>query len=348
MEPCRIDIVTFALDGVRFALPRRDVIEIMPVERARWSRLARMAENGTLGPTGLPLLHLSARLGIAPEAPPAASALMLVGGEGRPRGVVLIDAEPFIATADCLPIAASHADAVEPQAGLIAGTARLPDGLRAILLRIPTGIADERLRTAAEGEPADCHLLVRLAEGHELCVAPVSALRGTDRPCRLLVEAAEGESLAVEAVEGPAPAGRMETIAGIVRLVTPGGIYRVLGAREESRPADRRTPSRPRLLIVAPQPEERPRLRALARELGYGVSLADDPRAVGLARRRFDVVLIDLDGFGDIAAPIGEARLIGLARGAAGRPVPGFDMVVQPDDEVALLAALLPRQSRAA
>jgi hypothetical protein len=143
------DVLVFALDGMRFALPAAGVVEQLAVDGERLRRLARLAESGVLGASGLPLLRLSSRLGIAAPDHPRTGALLLVGEAGRVRGTVLLDAEPVAAAAELRAMPATIPEAPARQAALIAGIAVLPAGERAILLHIPTGI----LRASAPEVP---------------------------------------------------------------------------------------------------------------------------------------------------------------------------------------------------
>lgn len=166
------DVLVFALDGMRFALPVAGVVERLTVEGERLRRLARLAETGVLGASGLPLLRLSTRLGVAAPAQLHTGALLLVGEAGRVRGTVLLDAEPVPAKAELRPMPASVPDAPERQAALVAGIAVLPAGERAILLHVPTGIE----RAAAPEAPPPAR--------RTLVVAPAGA--GRDRLRTLL------------------------------------------------------------------------------------------------------------------------------------------------------------------
>ncbi|MCK0196551.1 chemotaxis protein CheW [Ancylobacter sp. 6x-1] len=268
MKNNRTEVLVFALDGMRFALPYENVVELLPVDGERWHSLAVMAEAGTLKGTGLALLRLSARLGLvrpgqARREAPRAGALLLIGQGGRVRGTVLLDAEPILETAEVLPIPAAVATAHMPAGEMIAGMAVLPGGTRAILLDLPIGIAATRTR-------------------------PAEKLRA---------------------------------------------------------------------LVVAPSGEACERQGLALRELGYEVSLADDPRAPTLSGRRYDIVLVDLDAYGaaldrlcgasrDIA-PADRPRLIGIARRAGAVVPPGFDAVLVAGDTRGLVRALL-RGTRAA
>lgn len=159
------DVLVFALDGMRFALPLDGVVERLAVDGERLRRLARLAETGVLGASGLPLLRLASRLGVAAPENPRTGALLLVGEAGRVRGTVLLDAEPIAATAELRAMPSSVPEAPARQAALIAGIAVLPAGERAILLHIPTGILRESAPELPERGP------------RALIVAPAGAAR---------------------------------------------------------------------------------------------------------------------------------------------------------------------------
>lgn len=163
MSRALTDVLVFALDGMRFALPVAGVVERLSVDSERLRRLARLAEGGVLGASGLPLLRLSTRLGIAAPDPLRTGALLLVGEAGRVRGTVLLDAEPVAAQAELRPIPASVPEAPERQAALVAGIALLPTGERAILLQIPIGIVRESVPEVPEQAPRA--LVVAPADG---------------------------------------------------------------------------------------------------------------------------------------------------------------------------------------
>lgn len=134
------DVLVFVLDGMRFALPADLVAERMSVSGERWRRLQRMAETGVLGASGLPLLRLATRLGIAVPASCPSGVLLLVGEGGRVRGTVLVDAEAVRMQAELHPMPESVPETPARQAALVAGIADLSNGERAILLQVPTGI----------------------------------------------------------------------------------------------------------------------------------------------------------------------------------------------------------------
>ncbi len=147
------EVLVFALDGMRFALPAAGVVEQLVVDGDRLRRLARLAETGVLGASGLPLLRLSSRLGIGAPAQLHAGSLLLVGEAGRVRGTVLLDAEPVTTFAELRAMPATVPDAPARQAALVAGIAVLPAGERAILLQIPTGILRESAPEVSEPAP---------------------------------------------------------------------------------------------------------------------------------------------------------------------------------------------------
>ncbi len=268
MKNSRTEVLVFALDGMRFALPYESVVELLPVDGERWQSLALMAEAGTLKGTGLPLMRLAARLGLARAGqarrePPRAGALLLVGQGGRVRGTVLLDAEPILESAEIVPLPANLSGAALPAVEMIAGMAVLAGGTRAILLHLPIGIAAPR-----------------------------------------------------------------------------------------SKPAERL-----RALVVAPAGEACERQGIALRELGYDVSLADDPRAPALSGRRYDIVIVDLDAYGAAldrlfgstrgAAPADRPRLLGIARRPGAVVPPGFDAVLVAGDMRGLVRVLM-RGTRAA
>ncbi|MPT21649.1 MAG: response regulator, partial [Starkeya sp.] len=102
-------------------------------------------------------------------------------------------------------------------------------------------------------------------------------------------------------------------------------------------------PTASRVLVTAPAGTARTALRALMRSLGHEVSLAEDPRAARLMGDRFDVILFDLDAYGEAyeaGLAAGPGRRIGLSTAAIAAP-PGFEAVVPAGDAVALVLALL-------
>lgn len=159
------EVLVFALDGMRFALPAAGVVEQLAVDGERLRRLARLAETGVLGASGLPLLRLSSRLGIGAPAQLHTGSLLLVGEAGRVRGTVLLDAEPITTCAELRAMPATVPDAPARQAALVAGIAVLPAGERAILLQIPIGILRESTPDVSEPAP------------RALIVAPAGAVR---------------------------------------------------------------------------------------------------------------------------------------------------------------------------
>ncbi|MBS9478437.1 chemotaxis protein CheW [Ancylobacter radicis] len=350
-EPGRAEVLVFAFRDMRFALPSASVVEVVPLEGARWDKMARMAAAGTLGVSGLPLIRLAVRLGFAPERP-ARGALVLFGTAGKVRATVLIDDMPRRMMANLELMPAAWRQDFWPCEDLVGGVARLPDGGQAALVELPIGVVQPR-PPVAEPRRDSAHLLVRAGRTEPEAVR-VAALRGMSpiddihrgagivslKPGRrmLLLIGGEGDALAVDEVLGLAPQGRVERVDGARYLATAGGRYRLLEPGETV-PAPARTC---RVLVAAPEGEARAGLRDLVRAMGHDVSLADDPRAAELAGGRFDIILFDLDAYGTAAGITGSARRIGLsARVEAGRP-DGFHAVVATGDVVALIAAMLP------
>ncbi|MCS0496400.1 chemotaxis protein CheV [Ancylobacter sp. MQZ15Z-1] len=342
-------MLVFSLHGMQFALPASRAINVMPLSGERWDRMARMAQAGTLGTSGLPLVRLSDRLGRAEAIGPGEGALVLFGTEGRVRATLLLDAMPQRVTAEVATLPADWRDRFAPCEDMIAGIARLADGSQAALLDMPMGIAAARPRVSVPCARDTAHLLVR-AGRRELEAVRVAALRGMNpidgRSGRmLLLLGGEGEAVAVDEVVGLAPAGRIERLGGERFLVTGETRYRLLEPGETV-PS---TTGAARVLLTAPQGPGRALMGDIVRSMGHDVSLADDPRAARLAGDRFDVVLVDLDAY-ELAGQMdgGRARRIGFTAGGH-PPVPdGFDAVVPAGDGVALVAALLVRRARAA
>ncbi|MFD2030154.1 chemotaxis protein CheW [Ancylobacter dichloromethanicus] len=367
----RLEVLAFSLGGLRFALPAAHIIETMAVAGERWGRLLAMAEAGTLGSSGLPLIRLSARLGLSADtglAPrpegaartrPAQGTLALIGAAGKVRAAVLVDGAPLRQQAVVENMPSSWRDRFGPCADVIDGLALLADGTRAAMIDVPLGVATPRAAMAPE--PDTAHLLVRAgrAQMEAVRVATLQSVTPLDRvpgiavlpmPGRsrrmLLAFGGEGEVIAVDEIVGLAPQGRVGRVGGTRFLTTPAGRYRLLepAATQPSRP------TRQRVLLTAPEGAARAALRDLVRAMGHDVSLADDPRAARLAGSRFDAILFDLDAYGDMRAEgiaAGDAaRRIGLASGSLPATPPGFRSVVSADDHVALVLALLARDDR--
>lgn len=363
--PARVEVLTFRVHGMRFALPATNVLEVMTVAGDRWQKLLAMAPAGTLGSSGLPLIRVSTRMGLVP-APSAEGGLVLFGNGGKVRAAVLIDEVPGRARAAVESMPASWRDRFSPCEDMISGIALTADGLQAALLDLPLGIAAPRQRAAALPEHDTAHLLVRagraqleavrvatlrgatpLDEVPGIAVLPGSAAPFGRRGRRMMLEfGGEGDAIAVDEVVAVAPAGRIERVGSLRFLATATGRYRLLepgGTQPE-----RALPMR--VLVTAPQSAARAALRDLVRSMGHDVSLADDPRAARLAGGRFDAILFDLDAYADVReqgiAAQDDARRIGLS----GQPLPqsprGFASVVPANDPVALVLALLRRNTR--
>ncbi|MCK0209665.1 chemotaxis protein CheW [Starkeya koreensis] len=359
--PARVEVLSFSLYGMRFALPAAQVLDVMTVAGERWQKLLAMATNGTLGSSGLPLIRLSSRMGLVP-APSAEGGLALFGTGGKVRAAVLIDEVPTRQRAAVESMPASWRDRFSPCEDMIAGVALMADGLQAAMLDLPLGVVAPRPRTGVAPEHDTAHLLVRAGRA-QLEAVRVATLRGATpldempgiavlpsprRGRRMMLEfGGEGDVIAVDEVVGLAPAGRIERVGSLRFLATATGRYRLLepGGTQPGR-------TRPmRVLVTAPDGAARTGLRDLVRSMGHDVSLADDPRAARLAGGRFDTVLFDLDAYADVraegvATPDG-ARRIGLCAGAQPRAPRGFDGVVPAGDPVALVLALLRRPGRA-
>lgn len=353
-DAARVDVLVFSFHGMRFALPAARVVEVMPVTDERWDRLARMAGTGTLGTSGLPLIRLASRLGFTDLKRPEHGSLILFGSDGKVRATVLIDDVPVAMRAEVETMPAAWRDQFEPSADMIDGVALLPDGEQALMLDVPIGVGNARLRAPSRCERDSAHLLVR-AGRTELEAVRVAALRGmsaiddvgASSPRRmLLLLGGEGDALAVDEVVGLAPEGRVERIGGVRFLATPTGRYRLLEPGE-TMPA---AAGASRVLVSAPLSPARDRMRELVRSMGHDVSLADDPRAALLAGGRFDIILFDLDAYrGTPASGFADsARRIGFAGGELPAIPAGFEAIVPAGDAVALIAALLQRRPHAA
>ncbi|WAC25529.1 chemotaxis protein CheW [Ancylobacter sp. SL191] len=346
----RTEVMVFAFHKMRFALPAARVVEVVPLEGARWDKMARMAAAGTLGVSGLPLIRLSTRLGFTVEHP-ARGALVLFGEAGKVRATVLLDDLPTRMSASLEVMPPAWRQDFWPCEDLIGGVARLPDGTQAALVDLPIGVALPRPRVP-EASRDSAHLLVRAGRAEPEAVR-LASLRGMSpiddihrgagivslKPGRrmLLLIGGEGDALAVDEVLGLAPPGRVERVDGARYLATGTGRFRLLEPGETV-PTTTRTG---RVLVAAPQGPAREQLRDLVHAMGHDVSLADDPRAAELAGGRFDIILVDLDAYGAVAVTSGAARRIGLATRETAPP-PGFHAVVPAGDVVGLIAALLP------
>lgn len=211
------EVLVFALDGMRFALPAAGVVEQLAIDGERLRRLARMAEGGVLGASGLPLLRLSSRLGIGAPEHLRAGALLLIGEAGRVRGTVLLDAEPVTTVAELRAMPASVPEAPPRQAALVAGIAVLTGGERAILLQIPTGIMRESAPEEPERGP------------RSLVVAPAGAVR--DRLRTLLRRLGHEVSLAEDPRAAQLSGRRFDTIVLDVDAFPAGTIVPREGVR---------------------------------------------------------------------------------------------------------------------
>ena len=348
----RVEILAFALGGLRLAFPAAQVMDSMTASGARWARLLAMADTGTLAASGLPLIELSARMGLAsPRA--AKGTLLLVGSGGKVRAAVLVEGalERHHAVVDALP--PSWRARFGAGAHMLEGVARLDDGARVAMVDLPLGVATKR----PAPEPDTAHLLVRAgrAQMEAVRVATlqnvtalekvpgIAVLPTPGRPARrmLLAFGGEGEAVVVDEIVGLAPQGRIERVGGMRFLATASGRYRLLEPAGTQAP--RRAPLR--VLVTAPEGEARTALRDLVRSMGHEVRLADDPRAARLMGGRFDLILFDLDAYAAVreagVAAQDPGRRIGLAT-APLSPPPGFDAVVTAGDTVALVLALLP------
>ncbi|ADH89886.1 CheW domain protein [Ancylobacter novellus DSM 506] len=352
--PVREEMLVFSLRGMRFALPAAQVVEVMTVAGERWQRLVAMSAAGTLGASGLPLIRLSARMGLA-VPPSVQGGLVLFGSNGKVRATVLIDDLPARQRAAVEAMPSSWRDRFSPCDDMIGGIAVLPDGAQAAILDLSIGVATPRMEATAAEAHDTAHLLVRAGRAQPEAVR-IAALRGATlldempgvalfpslrRGARVLLHLGEDEAVAVDEVIGLAPRGRIERVGGLRFLATDAGRYRLL------EPADAAPASAPlRVLVTAPEGAARAGMRELVRAMGHDVSLADDPRAARLAGGRFDVILVDLDAYADIrdagVEATDAARRIGFAKDGVAVPQ-GFHRVVSASDEVALILALLQR-----
>lgn len=352
----RTEVMVFTFHKMRFALPAARVVEVVPLEGARWDKMARMAAAGTLGASGLPLIRLSTRLGFTVERP-ARGALVLFGEAGKVRATVLVDDLPRRMRAALEVMPPAWRQDFWPCEDMIGGVARLADGSQAALIDLPIGVAQPRARVA-EPRRDSAHLLVRAgrAEPEALRLASLRGMTPIDdvhrgagivslKPGRrmLLLIGGEGDALAVDEVIGLAPAGRVERVDGTRYLATSAGRFRLLEPGETVPTASRAC----RVLVAAPEGPARESVRDLVHAMGHDVSLADDPRAAELAGGRFDVILVDLDAYGAVTGTGGTARRIGLSMQGRAAPA-GFDRVAMPGDTVGMIAALLPATTGAA
>ncbi|MFK8250454.1 hypothetical protein [Ancylobacter terrae] len=322
--------------GVRIGVRRRDVCASLPVTAADWPRLARMAEAGTFGRTGLPFARLARRLGIAADADaPREAVLLLVGSGGKARCVLLLDGVPFTASARIEPLQGHVLAAARklpagsgPFGSILPGLGVLPDGSLALVADPPAPPA------RAARSRATRHLLVQVG-AETTCAIALSAVAGLERtgPQALRIAITTdlaSRTIAAQAVIGVAGEGRVERREGRDYLAVGEGLFPLLARDTDARPA-------PRVLLVAPDGPVRATVRDLAHSLGYPVSLCDDARALHLAAGRFDLVVLDTDAHG--APPAGVAApVIGIGR----ETEPGGCAVrVAPDDRPGLLAALI-------
>lgn len=353
----RVEIMAFALGGLRLAFAASQVMDTMTVSGARWARLLAMTQTGTLASSGLPLIHLAARMGVAPLRATTGT-LLLLGSGGKVRAAVLVEGELQAQTARVESLPPGWRPRFGSGADLVDGMALLADGTRAAMVELPLGVAMKRPAAAAP-ETDTAHLLVRAGRAQMEAVRvaslkTVTALEkvpgiallptaGTPARRMLLAFGGEGEVVIVDEIVGLAPEGRIERVGGLRFLATAQGRYRLL--EPSSTQAPRPTPCR--VLVTAPAGAARTALRALMRSMGHEVSLAEDPRAARLMGERFDVILFDLDAYGEgceagIATGLaaGPGRRIGLSTAALAAP-PGFEAVVPAGDAVALVLALL-------
>lgn len=355
----RVDILAFALGKLRLAFSAAQVMDSMTVSGARWARLLAMADTGTLAASGLPLIELAARMGLASPRGTTGT-LLLIGSGGKVRAAVLVEGELQRQEAVVEALPPSWRERFGPGAHMLDGVALLADGARVAMVDLPLGVAMKR--PAAPAPEADtAHLLVRAGRTQMEAVrvaslqsvtalekVPGIALLPTPgRPARrmLLAFGGEGEAVVVDEIVGLAPQGRIERVGGLRFLATATGRYRLLEPAGTQAPR----PAPLRVLVTAPEGEARTALRGLVRAMGHEVRLADDPRAARLMGGRFDIILFDLDAYGDVReagiAASDPGRRIGLAAGALPAP-PGFEAVVKAGDEVALVLALLAPATR--
>ncbi|MBS7545588.1 chemotaxis protein CheW [Ancylobacter oerskovii] len=336
-SPARVEttvgVLVFRLGGMRFALPSARVVNVMPLGRERFEQLARMAGKGTLGASGLPLIRLSTRLGLAETQAPARGALVLFGTEGKVRATALIDDEPVEARAEIQLMPDDWRSRFAPCAEMIGGVARLGDGRQAAMLDMTIGVFG---RKAAPAAP-EAHLVVR-RPGHAPEAVSVACLKAIRCPGEiagrsyLLRLGREGTPVPVEAILGLAPEGRVESAGLKRRLIADGQSYPLL---EPGRTAADRAVAR--VLLVMRDGPARTQMQTLVRALGHHVSLADHPRALELAAGRFDVVIYDVDAYG---VPAGAAPSAALCLALTGRPgrLEGFAGHLPPGDTARLIA----------
>ncbi|GAB4068213.1 chemotaxis protein CheW [Ancylobacter sonchi] len=343
-EEATIGVLVFRLGGMRFALPSSRVVNVMPLGRARFEQLARMAGKGTLGTSGLPLIRLASRLGLATATAPERGALVLFGTEGKVRATALIDDEPMQARAEIQLMSDDWRSRFSSScAELIGGVARLADGRQAAILDMTIGVFG---RKAAPAAP-EAHLLVR-RPGHAPEAVSLSALQAIRCPGEiagrsyLLRLGREGTPVPVEAVLGLAPEGRVDVAGLKQRLVADGQSYPVL---EPGRSAVERPVAR--VLLVMNDTPARAQMQALVRALGHHVSLADHARALELTAGRFDVAIYDVGAYGVPTAPPPPATLCLALTGRPGR-LEGFAGHLPPGDTPRLIAAGLGWGPRAA
>ncbi|TCK29081.1 hypothetical protein EV667_3100 [Ancylobacter aquaticus] len=351
----RVDILSFAQGGLRLAFSATQVMDSMTVSGERWARLLAMADTGTLASSGLPLIELAARMGVAtPRA--TKGTLLLVGTGGKVRAAVLVEGELQRQTAVVETLPPSWRERFGPGAHMLEGVALLADGARVAMVDLPLGVAAKRPTPEAD----TAHLLVRAgrAQMEAVRIATLQSVTALEkvpgiallptagRPSRrmLLAFGGEGEVIVVDEIVGLAPQGRIERVGGMRFLATTSGRYRLL--EPAGTQATHSTPCAAplRVLVTAPHGAARAALRDLVRSMGHEVRLADDPRAARLMGGRFDVILFDLDAYGavreDGVAAQDPGRRIGLSATPL-PPPPGFQAVVPAHEPVALVLALL-------
>jgi purine-binding chemotaxis protein CheW len=136
----RIGVVVFRMGGVSYGLFASDVQEILPAATIVPLPEAPPFVEGIVDVRGklVPVLDLRARLRLAPRSLAPSDHLILVQTRGR---VVALRADRAEALAEIAPSSIEAVDHAVPGVGLVAGVARLPDGM--LLIHDPTRFLSE-------------------------------------------------------------------------------------------------------------------------------------------------------------------------------------------------------------
>jgi purine-binding chemotaxis protein CheW len=136
----RLGVVVFRMGSVSYGLFATDVQEILPAATIVPLPEAPPIVEGIVDVHGtvVPVLDLRARLRLAPKPLAPSDHLILVRTNGR---VVALRADRAEALAEIAPGSIEAVDRAVPGVGLVAGVARLPDGM--LLIHDPTRFLSE-------------------------------------------------------------------------------------------------------------------------------------------------------------------------------------------------------------